>query len=169
MVATEFGGPLPVTHVMWYFDTHLHYLKETKGFRPSFVFIDHQPHLVCKIAAIEPDSRMHLLGASTNSLSDWVSRVQNQLNHILTQGSQLDESRDWDQQANWTDRGFHLWVRDDKFGSEALSLKEEEIVQKGQAAEAQAPAAKWKSTGDEPAPKEEEDCFQASGSEVGYR
>ena len=37
-------------------------------------------------------------------------------------------------------------------GSEALSLKEEETVQKGQAAEAQAPA-KRKSTGGEPAPK----------------
>ena len=61
MVDTEFGGPLPITHDMWYFDTHLHYLKETKGFMPSFVFIDHQPDLVCKITAIEPDSRMYLL------------------------------------------------------------------------------------------------------------
>ena len=97
---TEFGGPLPITHGMWYFDTHLPYLKETKGFRPSFVFIDHQPKLVCKIAAIEPDSRMYLLGVSTHSLSDWVNRVQNQLNHVLTQGSKLNESADWDQQAN---------------------------------------------------------------------
>ena len=144
MVGTEFGGLLPITHVMWYFDTHLHYLKETKGFRPSFVFIDHQPDLVCRIAAIEPDSRMYLLGVPTDSLSDWVNRVQNQLNHVLTQGSKLDESGDWDQQANWTNRGIPLWVRDDRLGSEALSLKEDDIVQKDQAAEAQAPAAKRK-------------------------
>ena len=135
MVDTEFGAPLPITHVMWYFDTHLHYLKETKGFKPSFVFIDHQPDLVCKIAA------MYLLGVSTDSLSDWVNRVQNQLNHVLTQGSKVDEYGDWDQQANWTNRGSPLWVRDEKYGSDALTLKEEEIVQKGQAAEAQAPAA----------------------------
>ena len=142
MVDTEFGGPLPITHVMWYFDNHLHYLKETKGFRPSSVFIDHQPDLVCKIPAIEPDSRMYLLGVCTHSLSHCVNRVQNQLNHVLTQGSKLDESGDWDQHANWTNRGIPLWVRDDKLGSEALSLKEEEIVQKGQAAEPQPPAAK---------------------------
>ena len=90
MVDTEFGGPLPIAHVMWYFDTHLHHLKETKGFKPSFAFIDHQPDLLCKIAAIEPVSRMYLLGVSTDSLSDWVNRVQNQLNHVLTQGSKLD-------------------------------------------------------------------------------
>ena len=45
-----------------------------------------------------------------------------------------------------------FWVRDDKVGSDALSLKEEETVEKGQAAEALAPA-KRKSTGGEPAPK----------------
>ena len=128
MVDTEFAGPLPITHDMLYFDTHLHYLKETKGFKPSFVFIDHQPDLVCKIAAIELDSRMYSLGVSTNSLSDWVNRVQNQFSHVLTQGSKLDESGDWDQQANWTNRGTPLSVRDDKLGSEALLLKEEEIV-----------------------------------------
>ena len=141
MVDTKFGAPLPITHVMWYFDTHLHYLKESKGFKPSFVFIDHQSDLVCKIAAIEPDSCMYLLGVSTDSLSDWVNGVQNQLNHVLTQGSKVDEYGDWDQQANWTNRGSPLWVRDEKYGSDALTLKEEEIVQKGQAAEAQAPAA----------------------------
>ena len=97
---TEFGGPLPITTVMWYFDTHLHYLKNDKSFKPSLVFIDHQPDLVCKIASIEPDSRMYLLGVSTDSLSHWVNRVQTQLNHVLTQGSKLDESGDWDQQAN---------------------------------------------------------------------
>ena len=131
MVDTEFGGPLPITHVMWYSDTHLHYLKGDKGFKPSFVFIDHQPDLVCKIAAIEPDSRMYLLGVSTDSLCDCINRVQNQLNHDLTQGSKLDESCDWDQQANWTNCGVPLWVRDDKLGSDALTLKEEETVQKG--------------------------------------
>ena len=154
MDVVEFGGPLPITKVMWYFDTHLHYLKQHKSFKPSFVFIDHQPDLVCKIASIEPDSRMYLLGVTTDNLSDWVNRVQTQLNHVLTQGSKLDASGDWDQQANWANRGIPLWVRDEKLGSEALSLKEEETVEKGQAAEAQAPA-KRKSTGGEPAPKKE--------------
>ena len=79
---------------MCHFDTHLNHLKETKGFRPSFAIIDHQPDLVCKIAAIEPDARMYLLGVSNDSLSDWVNRVQNQLNHVLSQGSKLDESGD---------------------------------------------------------------------------
>ena len=167
MVDTEFGGPFPITHVMWYFDTHLHYLKDDKGFKPSFVFIDHQPDLVCKIAAIEPDSRMYLLGVSTDSLSDWVNRVQNELNHVLTQGSKLDESGDWDQQANWTNRGIPLWVRDDKFGSDALTPKEEEIVQKGQAAEAQAPAAKRKSTGEEPAPKKKKTASKPQAAKSG--
>ena len=66
--------------------------------------------------------------------------------------SKLHASGDWDQQANWANRGIPLWVRDDKVGYEALLLKEEETVEKGQAAEALAPA-KWKSTGGEPAPK----------------
>ena len=152
MDADEFGGPLAITTVMWYFHTHLHYLKNDKSFKPSFVFIDHPPDLVCKIASIEPDSRMYLLGVTTDNLSDWVNRVQTQLNHVLTQGSKLDASGNWDQQANWANRGIPLWVRDDKLGSQALSLKEEETVQEGQAAEALAPA-KRKSTGGEPAPK----------------
>ena len=154
MDPVEFAGHLPITTVMWYFDTHLLYLKQDKSFKPVFVFIDHQPDPLCKIASVEPDSRMYLLGVTTNNLSDWVSRVQTQLNHVLIQGSKLDASGDWDQQANWANRGIPLWVRDDKFGSEALSLKEEETVEKGQAAEALAPA-KRKSTGGEPAPKKE--------------
>ena len=83
---------------MWYFDTHLHHPKKTNlpGFTAAFPFIDHQPDLACKIAAIEPDSCMYLLGLSTDSASDWVNRVQNQLNHVLTQGSKLDESGDWE-------------------------------------------------------------------------
>ena len=153
MNPVEFGGHLPITTVMWYFDTHLFYLKQDKSFKPAFVFIDHQPDLVCKIASIEPDSRMYLLGVTSDNLSDWVNRVQTQLNHILAQGSKLDASGDSDQQANWANRGIPLWVGDDKFGSEALSLKEEETVEKGQAAEALAPA-KRKSTGGEPAPKQ---------------
>ena len=95
---TEFGGPLPITKFMCYFDTHLHYLKNDKSFKPSFMFIDHQPDLVCKIASIEPDSRMYLLGVSTDSLSDWVNRVQTQLNPVLTQRWKLDKSGDSDQQ-----------------------------------------------------------------------
>ena len=164
---TEFGGPLPITTVMWYFDTHLHYLKDDRGFKPSFVFIDYQADLVCKIASIEPDSRMYLLGVSTNSLSDWVNRMQNQWNHVLTQGSKLDESGDSDQQANWANRGIPLRVRDDKLGSEALSLKEEETVQKGQAAQAQAPAAKQKSTGGEPAPKKKNTASKPQAAKSG--
>ena len=152
MDPVEFGGHLPITTVMWYFDTHLFYLKQDKSFKPAFVFIDHQPDLVCKIASIEPDSRMYLLGVTSDNLSDWINRVQTQLNHVLTQGSELDASGDWDQQANWSNRGISLWVRDDKVCSDALSLKEEETVEKGQAAEALAPA-KRKSTGGEPAPK----------------
>ena len=152
MDPVEFGGHLAITTVMWYFDTHLFYLKQDKSFKPAFVFIDHQPDLVCKIASIEPDSRMYLVGVTSDNLSNWVNRVQTQLNHVLTQGSKLDASGDWDQQANWSNRGIPLWVRDDKVGSDALSLKEEETVQKGQAAKALAPA-KRKSTGGEPAPK----------------
>ena len=148
----EFGGHLPITTVVWYFDTHLFHLKQDKSFKPAFVFIDHQPDLVCKIASIQPDSRMYLLGVTSDNLSDWFNRVQTQLNHELTQESKLHASGDWDQQANWANRGIPLWVCDDKVGYEALSLKEEETVEKGQAAEALAPA-KRKSTGGEPAPK----------------
>ena len=148
----EFGGHLPIAHVMWYFDIHLHHLKQTPGFTAAFAFIDHQPDLACKIASIEPDSRIYLFGVSTDSAADWVNKMQNQLNHILTQGSKLDESGDWDQQANWTNCGIPLVVRDDKYGSDACKLKEEEMVQKGQAAAAQDAAAKRKSTFEEPDP-----------------
>ena len=78
--------------------------------------------------------------------------MQTQLNQVLTQESKLHASGDWDQQANWANRGILFWVRDDKVGSDALSLEEEETVEKGQAAEALTPA-KRKSTGGEPAPK----------------
>ena len=152
MDPVEFGGHLPMTTVMWYFDTQLFYLKQDKSFKPAFVFIDQQPDPVCKIASIEPDSRMYLLGVTSDNLSDWVNRVQTQLNHILTQGSKLDASGDSDEQANWSNRGIPLWVRDDKVGSDALSLKEEETVEKGQAVQALAPA-KRKSTDGELAPK----------------
>ena len=153
MEYTECGGPLPIAHVMVYFDNHLHHLKKTPRFMAAFAFIDHQPDLASKIASIEPDFRMYLLGVSSNSASDSVNRVQIQLNHLLTQASKLDESGDWDQQANWTNGGIPLWARDEKNGSDACKLKEEEIVQKGQAAAAQAPAAKQNVTGEEPAPK----------------
>ena len=133
LVDTEFGVPLPIAHVMWYFDTLLHHLKKTQGpgYTAAFAFIDHQPDLACKIDV----PHMYLLGASTNSASDWVNRVQNQLNHILTRGSKLGECGDSDQQANWTNHGIPLWVRDENDGSNACELKEEEIVQNGQAAE----------------------------------
>ena len=70
MDPVEFGGHLPITLVMWYFDTHLFYLKQDKSFKPAFVFIDHQPDLVCKIASIEPDSRIYPLGVTSDNLSD---------------------------------------------------------------------------------------------------
>ena len=107
----------------------------------AFAFIDHGPDLACKIASIEPDSRMYLLGVSTDSAADWVNKVQNQPNHVLTHSSRLDDCGDWDQQANWTNRGIPLWVRDEKYGADACELKEGELEQKAQAAAAQAPAA----------------------------
>ena len=119
------------------------------------------------VHAIEPDSRMYPLGVSTDSLSDGVNRVQNQLNHSLTQGSKLDEFVDWDQQDNWTNRGIPLWVWDEKLGSDACELKLEEIVQKGQAEEAQAPAAKRKSTGEEPAPKKKKTASKPQAAKSG--
>ena len=125
---TEFGAPLLMVHVMWYFDSHLHHLKQTPGFTAAFAFIDHQPDLACRIASMEPDAHMYLPGVSTDSASDWVNRVQNQLNHIFTKGSKLDKSGDWDQQTNWTNRGIPLWVRNEKCVSDACELKEEEIV-----------------------------------------
>ena len=159
MDPVEFGGHLPITTVMLYFDTHLFYLKQDKSFKHAFVFIDQQPDLVCKITSIEPDSRMYLLGVTSDNLSDWVHRVQTQLNQILTQGSKLDASGDGDQQATWSNRGIPLLVRDDKVGSDALSLKEEETVEKGQAAESLAPG-KRKSTAGEPAPKKKKTASQ---------
>ena len=76
MDPVEFGSHLPITTVMWYFATHLFHLKQDKSYKPAFVFIDHQPDLVCKIAAIQPDSRMYLLGVTSDNLSDWGNRVQ---------------------------------------------------------------------------------------------
>ena len=102
---------------------------------------------------------MYLLGVTTDNLSDWVNRVQTQLNHVLTQGSVFGASGDWDQQANWANRGIRLWVRDDKLGSEVLSLKEEETVEKGLA------PAKRKSTGGEPAPKKEKTASKPQAAE----
>ena len=150
---------------MWYFDAALHHLRRTLGFTAAFAFIDHGPNLGCKTAYIEPDSRMYSLGVSTDSAADWVNRVQIQLNHVLTQGTKLVESGDWDGQANWTNRGIPLWVRDEKYGSDACELKEEEIAQNGQAPAAQAPAAKRKVTGDEPAPKKKKTASKPQAAE----
>ena len=93
--------------------------------------------------------------------------MQNQLNHVLTQGSKLDQWGDWDQQANWTNGGIPRWVRDEKYGSDALTVKEKEIVQKGQAAEAQAPAANRKSTREEPAPKKKKTACKPQAAKSG--
>ena len=94
-----------------------------------------------------------ILYVSTDSAADLVNKVQNQLNHVLTHSLKPEHSGDCDQQANWPNRGIPLWDREKKYGADACELKEEEIVQKGQAGAAQAPAAKWKLTGEEPAPK----------------
>ena len=59
------------------------------------------------------------------------------------------------------------WVRDEKLGSDACELKDEEIVQKGQAAEAQAPAAKRKSTREEPAPKNKKTASKPQAAKLG--
>ena len=72
---------------MWYLDTHPHHLKLTPGFTAAFAFIDYRADLACKIASIEPDSRMYLLGVSTDSAAYWVNRGRNKLNHVLTHGS----------------------------------------------------------------------------------
>ena len=168
MVPVEFGGHLPITTVFWYFDTHLSYLKQDKSFKPAFFFIDHQQDLVCKIASIEPDSCMYLLGVTSDNLSEWVNRVQTQLNHVLTPGLKLDVSGDWDQQAHWSNRGIPLWVCDDKVGSDALSLEGGETVEKGQAAEALAPA-KRKFTGGEPAPKIKKTASKPQAAKSGTR
>ena len=48
----------------------------------------------------------------------------------MTQESKLHASGDWDQQGNWANRGIPLWVRDDKVGSDALSLKGEGLLRK---------------------------------------
>ena len=61
---------------------------------------------------------MYLLGVSTDSAADWVNKEHNQLNHVLIHTSQLEDSVDWAQQANWTNRGIPLWVRDEKYGAD---------------------------------------------------
>ena len=166
MEDAELGNPLPIAHVMWYSDSHLHHLERTAGFTAAFAFIESRPDLACKIAFIEPHSRMYLLGVSTDSAADWVTKVQNQLNYVLTQGSKLDESGDWDQQDNCTNRGNPLCVRDEKYGSDACELKEEEIVQKGQAAAAQALAARQTSTGEEPDPKKKKTASKPQAAKL---
>ena len=62
---------------------------------------------------------------------------------------------------------FQLRVRDEKLGSDACDLKEEDVVQKGPAAEAQAPAAKKKSTGAEPAPKRKKTACKPQAAKSG--
>ena len=93
MEDAEFGSPLPIAHVMRFFETHLHHLKRTAGFTAAFAFIVHRLYLVCKIASIELHYHMYLLGVSTNSATDKVNKVQNQLNHVSTQGSKLESVR----------------------------------------------------------------------------
>ena len=110
---------------------------------------------------------MYLLGLSTDSASDWINRVQNQLNHVLTQVLKPDKSGAWDRQANWTNRGIPLWVGNGKYSSDARELKEEEIVQKGQAAAAQAPAAERRSTGEKPAPKKKKTASKLQAAKSG--
>ena len=85
----------------------------------------------------------------------------------MTHGSKLDKSGDSDKQADWTNRGIPLWVRDEKYGSDACKIKEKDILKKDQAAEAQAPAAKRKSTGEEPAPKKKKTAPKPQAAKSG--
>ena len=67
---------------------------------------------------------------------------------------------------NWTNRGIPLWVRDEKYGSDVCELREEEIVEKGQAAASQAPAAKPKSTGERPDPKKKKSASKPQAAKL---
>ena len=58
-------------------------------------------------------------------------------------------------------------VRDEKLSSDACELKGEEILQKGQAAEAQVPPAKRKSTGEEPAFKKKKTASKPQAANTG--
>ena len=66
---SEFWGPLAITHAMWYYDPHLHHRK-LQDFRLVFGFVDHVSDMACKIAAIQLDTRMYLLGVSTKRAAD---------------------------------------------------------------------------------------------------
>ena len=99
MEQSEFGGCLPITHVMGYYDTHLQHRK-VQDFELVFAFVDHVPDMACKIATIEPDTHMYLLGVSIDRAANWDDQVKMQLKHALTHGVRLEESGDWDHQAN---------------------------------------------------------------------
>ena len=153
MVELEDSEVLPITHLMRYFDTNLQHRKQPQEFTHNFAFMDHRPDMACKVASIKRDSRMYLLGVSADRAADWDNRVRKHVNHVLTLSQCLDDSGDWDHQANWSRRGIPLWVMANKYGQAACDVKEEEPEEKGQAEAAQAPAAKGKSTGHEPASK----------------
>ena len=53
---SDVGGPLPITHVIWHYDTHLQQRKR-QDFTSVFAFVDHVPGMACKIAAMEPHTR----------------------------------------------------------------------------------------------------------------
>ena len=143
---SEFAGCLSINHVMWYYDPHLQHRK-VQDFTPVFGFVDHVPTMACKIAAIEPDTRMYLIGVSADRAAHWDDQVQKKLKHILTHGGHLNQSGDGDQQANWSNRGIPLWVTDDNYGQALCDMKGEEPVENGQAEPAQTPSAKRKVTG----------------------
>ena len=143
----EFGGPLPITHVMSYYDTHLHHGKQQQGFTASFTFIDHLLDMACKIASMEPDSRMYLLSMHADTAADSDNRVQRQWNHVLTHGGRVADSGVRDQQAYLTNHRIPRWVRDDKYDEAVCDVKDKKPEEKGQAEAAQAPAAKRNSTG----------------------
>ena len=146
----EFGSPLPITHVMWYFDTHLQHRKR-HDFTPLFAFMDHVPDMECKILSMEPDcytdTRMYLLRASTDRARDWHDQVQKKLNYVLKHSARLQKCGVWDPQANWTNCRSALRVMDDKYGHAGCNVKGEEPADKGHVEPAQTPAAKRKLTG----------------------
>ena len=115
MEKAEFGGCFPITHAMWYNDTHSQH-RNGKDSTAVFAFVGHVSDMGCKIATIKPDSLMYLLGVSIERATDWDDQVKVKLQHDLTHSAPLDESGDWDEQANWINRGIFLCVMDDNYG-----------------------------------------------------
>ena len=156
MEKAEFGGCLPITHVMWYYDTHLQ-PRKGRDSTAMFAFVDPVSHMTCKIASIEAYCLMYLLGVSTDRAAHWDNQVKLKLKHDLMHGERLDECGDWDKQANWINRVIALWVMDVKYGQAACDVKGKTPlpVEKGQDEPDQATGVKQKLTVQEPTLKKQ--------------